>query len=340
MRYIGSKTATLPWLSRLIAERAPSARSLCDPFAGTCVVARHFKARDFRVVTGDVLELSYVLQRAMIEVDHPPEFVGLKEHLAGDDPIAFLNRLEGEAGYVTEEFSPAGRAKRRFFTVENAFRIDSIRSQIAAWQLAGAISELETAFLLASLLTAADRVANTAGTYYAYLKAFTRKALLPLRLVAPPTTTFGRGSECHRRDARELVSEQRVDLLYLDPPYNDRDYARYYHLPETIAQGIYPVATGKSGVPGEKGLRSDFYRPAHATMALSQLCDHADARHIVVHYTTDGIIPHESVMEALERRGTTRFEDFAVRAYSANADAAARSARHRLYWCDVSQGGG
>ena len=343
MRYIGSKTATLPWLSALVSERAPAARSLCDPFAGTCVVARHFKSQGLQVVTGDVMELSYVLQRATIELDRQPEFHGLDELIGGvaaADPIGFLNRLAGEPGYFTETFSPAGEARRYFFTVENAARIDAIRTQIATWVREGAILELEAAFLLAALLIAADKVANTAGTYYAHLKAFTRKARLPLQLVAPPTTSTGQGSECYRRDARKLVEEKSVDLLYLDPPYNGRDYARYYHLPETLAKGIKPTATGKSGAPAEIGVRSDFYRPAHATAALSQLCERANARHIIVHYTTDGIISHDSVLELLQRRGETRYDDFAVRAYSANQAGAAHQARHRVYWCDVSRGGG
>lgn len=292
-----------------------------------------------RVVTGDVLELSYILQRAMIERDEAPRFVGLSELLVGADPIEFLNELEGEPGYFTETFSPAGQAGRLFFSVGNATRIDAIRRQITDWERGGAVSEQEAAYLLASLLIAADQVANTAGTYYAHLKVFTRKARRRLRLVAPPTTTLGQGSECHRRDARELVKQTSVDLLYLDPPYNGRDYARYYHLPETLANGLRPIASGKSGVPAEVGARSDFYSPAHATKALSQLCAHANARHIVVHYTTDGIIPHDCVMEALHKRGTTRFEDFAVRAYTASPTAAAKQAQHRLYWCDVSRGG-
>lgn len=342
MRYIGSKTATLPWLGLMVAERAPKARSLCDPFAGTCVVARHFKGRDLRVVTGDELELSYVLQRATIELDGPPEFERLRPLIGAsgaNDPLGYLNGLVGQAGYFHETFSPEGSAGRAFFTPENAARIDAIRNCISGWERQGLIAGAEPFYLLASLLDASDRVANTAGTYYAHLKDFTRKSILPLKLTAPQTTQAGKGSECFRMDARQLVARTSVDILYLDPPYNGRDYARYYHLPETLVSGVSPVATGKSGAPEFDRNRSDFYRPSRATEALSELCKTANARHIVVHYTTDGIISHDNVLGMLQERGETRFDDFGVRAYSATQSGAARQAQHRVYWCDVSGGG-
>lgn len=341
MRYIGSKTATLPWLGQMVSDRAPDARSLCDPFAGTCVVARHFKGLGLRVVTGDELELSYVLQRATIELDGPPVFAGLRRILGqanAVDPLDYLNRLSGKPGYFHDTFSPAGEAGRVFFTSENAARIDAIRDCIVIWRRNGLITGAEPAYLLASLLDAADRVANTAGTYYAHLKSVTRKADRPLRLVPPPTSSAGQGSQCFRMDARQLVQQTNVDILYLDPPYNGRDYARYYHLPETLVSGAAPLATGKSGAPKLDRDRSDFYRPSRATDALADICKAANARHIVVHYTTDGIISHDDVLDMLQNRGETRFDDFGVRAYSATKSGAARPAQHRVYWCDVSDG--
>lgn len=344
MRYIGSKCATLPWLSRLVAERAPGATSLCDPFAGTCTVARHFKNAGFRLITGDVLTLSYVMQVATIGCDAPPSFQGLVN--AGVDvdaecrPTAVLNYLDslaGENGYLHENYSPAGAEGRLFFTPENAARIDAVRSEITTWAHRGLIDDRETAYLLASLIEAADRVANTAGTYYAYLKAVSRKALLPLHLRLPPTTTAGARSECHQTDARDLVASVETDILYLDPPYNQRNYRRYYHLPESIASGATPEPYGRSGAPVARLPCSDFCRPAHARSALSEICEKAQARHILVHYTTDGIISHDHILEMLQNRGTVTFQDLTVRAYSSRRGKVPPAARHRIYWCDVNQ---
>jgi len=171
MRYIGSKTATLPWLTAFVAERAPEARSLCDPFAGTCTVARHFKQLGFRVTTGDVLSLSYVIQVATIGLNAVPTFRKLqhidrirkrKEPLAADRTFGHLNSLRARKRYLSEHFS--ANAGRLYFTDGNAGKIDAITEEIAEWEAAGLIDEDEKAFLLAALISAADKVANTAGT--------------------------------------------------------------------------------------------------------------------------------------------------------------------------------
>ena len=346
MRYIGSKSATLPWLAHVISERAPSATSICDPFAGTCTVARHFKGLGMRVVTGDVLKLSHVLQVACIGHDAPPPFVCLtkagvvarRSSVPAVDVLTHLQSLPGVHGYVSEEFSPAGPSRRLFFTQANAGLIDAIRMRLGEWQAADLLTENETAFLRATLICAADRVANTAGTYYAHLKQLSRKPRKAIQLSLPLTTFEGSSGGCHNADAVDVVSAVETDILYLDPPYNQRDYAGYYHLPETLARGDAPLARGRSGAPAARVARSDFYRSTRAADALARIVAKARARHIVVHYTTEGMIPHEAIMEMLRARGDVQSEDRPVRAYSAVSDAGRREVRHRLYWCDVASG--
>lgn len=344
MRYIGSKTSTLPWLSELVGQRAPLAASLCDPFAGTCTVSRHFKSRGLKVVTGDVLRLSYVFQVATVRLNEAPTFEGLFAAGAlppcvcppADTVLEYLNQIPGVRGYVYENFSPGGVAQRLFFSRENASKIDAIRQVITNWKYENYLSENEECYLLAALIDAADRVANTAGTYYAYLKKFTRKSLLPLRLNALPTTTSTKQSSCHQIDARNLTSQDNSEILYLDPPYNSRNYRGYYHLPEAIASLSQPEARGKSGVPLLGGSPSDFCRPSAATMALAEICEKTRAKHIIVHYANDGIISHDSICEILSRRGNLRCDELNVRAYSSKSETN-KSAKHMVYWCDVGK---
>lgn len=346
MRYIGSKGATLPWITRLVEERAPSARSMLDPFAGTCTVARHFKARGMRVVTGDLLRVSHVLQVATLGCDSPPPFRRLlaagevpREGAPADAVLARLGALPPVDGYFQAEFSPSGAAARMFFSDANARAIDAIGAEIASWRRGDLIDAREESYLRAALILAADRVANTAGTYYAHLKALGRKASKPLALQRPPVTAAGSSGGCHNADALDVVSRSRADVLYLDPPYNQRDYACYYHLPETLARGDAPEANGRSGVPRPRSASSRFYRTAQAADALSQICSAARARHIIVHYTTEGIIPHGRIVDSLRSRGDVRYEDRRVRAYSSDRTRRTREAWHRIYWCDVSIGG-
>ncbi len=344
MRYIGSKVATLPSIQSVITAHAPNATSLCDPFAGMCTVAKHFKKLGLRIVTGDLLSASHVFQVATISLNKMPNFDRLAHRLdaGGDDylvapaerVLSWLNGRAGCVGYISNFFSETGKDGRRFFTIENAKRIDAIRDQILEWREAGLLSQEEEAYLLACLLNAADRVANTAGTYMAYLKSWTRKSLKPLTLLAIPVDDNGAVNLCLRGDARQTVQTD-ADVLYLDPPYNSRDYSYYYHLPETIVlwDGVEPK--GKSGVPiARRYPMSDFCVHRRAAPALDDLLRRSNAKFIVIHYANDGLIRHEEIGEMLGKRGDFEFSDLMVRAYSSKAqDGDAAEAHHRLYWC-------
>ena len=134
------------------------------------------------------------------------------------------------------------------FTSENARRIDRIREVIEGWDQTGAISSNEKCYLLACLVEASDRVANTAGTYYAYLKRLYRKAKKRLQLRPIAMSDNQRRNEANQIDAVRLVEQTEADVMYLDPPYNGRNYGAYYHLPETLVLWDAPEVKGKSGM--------------------------------------------------------------------------------------------
>jgi adenine-specific DNA-methyltransferase len=349
MRYIGSKVAALPTLAKIIAQRAPDARSLCDPFAGTCTVARHFKRSGLRIVTGDVLQLSFMFQTATVGLNREPHFTSLfssgavkrlSDRTTYQAVLDHLIALIGREGYITEHFSPAGDAKRLFFTLDNAMRIDAIRETIAEWSEAGLLTLNERSFLVAALIDAADKVANTAGTYFAHLKRFSRKAAKRIDLVPLPISNNGLTNTCNLIDARELVATCDADILYLDPPYNERDYTGYYHLPETLARWDRPTPGGQSGSPKPpRNQRSDFCSPPRADAALEQVVTRNRSRYILVHCTPNGLISHRRILMMLNNCGHTRFEDLRVRAYVTHVHAGERPlATHRIYWCRRENG--
>lgn len=326
-------TSAIPHLKRF--------RSLCDPFAGVCTVARHFKALGFRTVTGDLLRLSYVFQKAYLARNELPTFAKLVPALSITQSmrrrtpmeivISHLNSLQPNDGFITREYSLAGPNRRKFFTAPNARQIDAIRLQITTWRDNEVIGTDESDYLLACLVDAADGVANTAGTYYAYLRTFYRKARKPLLLRPLPIVDNGMPNVVSQRDASELVNDTETDILYLDPPYNDRDYSGYYHLAETIVRGDEPEVFGTSGARRDL-TRSLFCRPRTAEAAITDLIASARARVIVLHYVTDGLAKHGAILSALKTRGKVRWSDWTVRSYRTSRSAAPTSSQ-RLYVC-------
>jgi adenine-specific DNA-methyltransferase len=323
MRYIGSKAATLDALGELVRARAPTAKSICDPFAGTCTVARYFKRAGMRIVTGDILALSHVIQRATIGLNAPPSFLRLRS--AGilrepssrhEEVIRHLSSLRPRRGYVTKNFSPVGSEGRLFFTPQNAGIIDAVRTEIAKWSEATLI---------------------TAGTYYAHLKELDRKARKELELRPLEIVNNGIKNTCHLGDALSVSSVADTDILYLDPPYNGRDYLGYYHLPETIVRGDRAEPQGRSGAPRlKRAPRSVFCRLSTATTSMQRLVQNSSAKHVVVHYTTRGLIPHRRLLEMLRKLGRTTHHDIPVRSYSATRSMVNTTTTHRIYWCERS----
>lgn len=348
MRYLGNKTRLLPFIRRAVERLGLRPAGAADPFAGTASVSGMLKRMGWRVHAGDLMAASYALQVARVELDRTPRFPA---RLFPGSPapggtlgyrafLALLQALPGEDGFLTRQYTPAGVAGRRhgrmYFTPENGRRIDAIRRRIAEWEAGGGLDRRRVQLLLASLIEAADRVANTTGIYASFVKSWQPNALRPLELrPLHPTPSAGRaaGSTAFRGPALELLSRVgAVDLLYLDPPYNGRQYPAYYHIPELLAAGWDPPPRlrGKTGLIPDGDRRSDWCRKGKAEGALRRLLERADARHILFSYNDEGILDAGTIETALRERGRPdsyrRFHR-AYRRYRSDSDGPARSYR-------------
>jgi adenine-specific DNA-methyltransferase len=325
MRYFGSKASTLEGIERLVRTRVPRG-TFCDPFGGIATVGAHFKSLGYQVFSGDMLRFAHYFQIARIEYSCAPSFQRLLEAIGMETPAdvaSYLNALTPRCRWFVREYA----LRRRFFTLPNAAQIDAIWRQIVIWRKSSLISHHEAAFLLASLINSADMVANTAGTYYAFLKKWHRKAVKDFRfdLLLP---TRGLKGHSFFGDAIDLVRLREYDVLYLDPPYNDRCYAGYYHLPETLASGRWRHVHGKSGVP-TRSPRSDFSSPIHAADALHELLESARFKLLVFHYSDSGIIAPQVVRNILRKYG--RYQSFKLNATGYTTDSVHRDITHRVY---------
>lgn len=308
MRYIGSKASTVEVVRAIavsaMAGRSCVAQTFCDPFGGIGTISSKFKADGWSVTVADHLLFAHMYQRVRLERNRSPSFTALKKELEVKTQGAcqiesHLCSLPGRAGWVTENFS----GSRLFFTEENAMKIDAILSRIYDWKESKLISAFESQVLLVSLINAADKVANTAGTYYAHLKSFGRKSLQQLNLKIIPPVFGARPATCLMQDALDTVGSSYFDLLYLDPPYSARSYDRYYHFPQTIALQEEPQCIGKGGLPTRNQIRSLFESPRTASEAFSRLVEVAKFRVMIVQYSATGIIPLRTIKDILSVRG-------------------------------------
>lgn len=300
MNYIGSKLSLLPFLDEVFRQVADgSEKVFCDLFAGTGAVGRHFKARGLRVIANDLQYYAYALNKAYLEINETPDFAGLRAHYGAADALAFINDLPGTSGFITQHYSPTGG--RQYYTEENARKADAIRQAIEEWRANGLITEQEYFYVLCSLLEAIDHVANTASVYGAYLKKFKASATRRLQLKPLELVNHVQGCRAWNRDANEFIAEIECDVLYLDPPYNHRQYGANYHVLETVAAYDAPQLKGITGL--REYAKSSYCRQQTACEAMAQLIRTARARHILVSYNDEGVMSLHEMQGLLRLRG-------------------------------------
>ena len=351
MRYIGNKTRLLPFILGAIRRLGIAPGTAHDAFAGTAVVGRALKGAGWRVASSDLMSYSHVFQQAYVVANEIPGFRELARRdqnvrraisAAEPDPaqppaageLCTVARylaagLSPERGFVTRHFSPVG--ERMYFTEANASRIDAARRALHEWRADGSIDESAYFVLLAALIEGADRVANTAGVYAAYIKSWQPNARRPLAITPLVPVPGPAGATAHLTDATTLARTLGpVDLLYIDPPYNARQYSGYYHVPEVIARGWFDeplTLRGKTGLLDSVGQRSEWCSPRRVRHALSDLLAATGARHVLVSYNSEGLLPDADLRAVLSEAavdGKVRRFSKTYRRYRADADSETR----------------
>jgi adenine-specific DNA-methyltransferase len=304
VRYIGNKTRLLPFILRTLKRSGIEIGSAHDAFAGTASVSRALKAEGWRVHASDLLMASYVFQRAYLVADSmPPEVEERAKELAA---------LPAREGFISRQFSPSvGDLKgqsRMYFTPENAGRIDAAREQLEAWRGGGAIEEDSYYLLLAAIIEGADRVANTAGVYASYMKRWQPNAKRPFEIVVEKPVKGAQPATARWMDATEAAREVGdIDLLYVDPPYNSRQYVAYYHIPEILARGwtgSSPAVRGKVGLlAGDEG-RSQWSHGRRVRKLFAGLLSATGAKHALVSFNSEGHLTPEALHSLLAETAT------------------------------------
>lgn len=305
MRYIGNKTQLLSEIKNVIDKKNIKANSFCDIFSGTGSVARFFKD-SYEIYSNDILYLSYVLQMATIENDCLPSFDKLHEYL-GTNVFEFLNNIDSNEKVKYDEDKLFIRNNysdfcgRNYLTQQNAKIVDYWRLTLEQWKNKGLISKNEYFYLLACIIETIPFYSNISGTYGAFLKSWDQRALKRIKLVELEVPVNGRNNKCFNESYATLLDKISGDILYIDPPYNERQYLPNYHLLETIAKYDYPVIKGKTGIRDYKEQKSDFCIKSKALLALEELISKAKFKYILFSYNTDGLMSESDICKILEK---------------------------------------
>ena len=333
MRYIGNKENILDKIFSILEENKIIGDSFFDFFAGTTNVSRFFKSKGYKVFSSDILYLSYCLQKAYIENNEDPAFSSLLPSLLHqgwhnlltrplDIVVAYLNSLPPVKGFIYQNYTPGGTKNldkpRTYFIDENGGRIDAVRIKIEEWKIAGLINESEYFILLACLIETIGFYSNIAGVYAAFQKHWDHRALKPLELKTIELVSSGLENKVYCADNMDLIKDIDVDLLYLDPPYNERQYAPNYHILETIARYDNPSIRGVTGMRDYSDQKSRFCRAKTALEDLDKIAKTAKFHYLILSYNSEGIMPYDIIIETLQKYGKVKLEQFEYARFKSN----------------------
>lgn len=266
-RYTGSKFKLSTWICELITEKC-KVNSFCDLFAGTAIISKQMVDKVNTIHINDFLYSNEIIYKAFFEQS---PFDSKKIQKFGTI-FANLRACNLPPNYVSEKFG------NKFFSINDALTIGHIRELINE---ASDLNDKEANILLASLLYSADKAANTVGHYDAYIKgkvikdAFVFDTIIPYEYPDKHITIS-------REDANVLAKEVVADIVYIDPPYNSRQYSRFYHVLENIATWKKPELFGEACKPEPENM-SDYCKSS-ATKAFEELICSLQCNYIAVSY--------------------------------------------------------
>ena len=300
-RYTGSKYKLMPWIKELILENCPEHDSLFDVFGGTGVVTSELLDITSSNIINDFLFSNEIIYKAFFgkgKYDRKK----LKAHVK---KYSEIDRNILEDNYVSENYGD------KYFRYEDAKLIGFIREDLQREYDNGEINEREFCILLASLLYSFDRCANTVGHYEAYIKGKEIRAEFIYGLVEPIISK--NKIDIHREDSNELAKRVVADIAFIDPPYNSRQYSRFYHVMETITKWEKPELVGTAMKPPEENM-SNYCRNS-APKVFAELIESLKVKYIVVTYnntydskssSSRNKITLEQIQEILEKKGKTQ----------------------------------
>ncbi|EAH8337044.1 adenine methyltransferase [Campylobacter upsaliensis] len=333
MRFIGNKEKLAPIIYDFLQKCGAiqkGEQSFFDVFSGSVSVGKFFRQKGFKVYSSDMLYFSYVLQKAYLEYKSPSfeklllEKQALQSSTFFNTPyekvLNFLNSLQGAKGFISTHYAPSLTNARMYFTQENAQKIDAMRLQIEQWKNDNHINESEYFILLATLLESVSLFANVAGVYAAFCKSWDKRALKPFML-KPLEFLQGINGECFCGDSVKILQgfKKPIDILYLDPPYNQRQYAPNYHLLETLARYDNPNIKGVAGLREWGEQKSLFCNAKTALTQLENIAKLPCYKTLALSYNSDGIMQKDSISNLLESFGKVSFCEIPYRRFKSNA---------------------
>ena len=301
-RYTGNKYKLMEWIKTLITQNCKG-KTFFDVFAGTGVVTEYMIDDYEKYIINDFLYSNEVIYKGFL----------LQEDYDMDKLIKIveiynkINRKRLKDNYVSINFGD------KYFNKYDAKLIGKIREELETSISKKEINSKEYYILLSSLLFSIDKIANTCGHYDAYRKIDNIESKFKYELILPKKLDKKQKIEIYREDSNKLAKKVKADIAFIDPPYNSRQYSRFYHILENITKWEKPELYGTALKPKEENMSE--YCKTSAQKAFKDLIDSLNVKYVVVTYnntynskssSSKNKITLEEIKSILNEKGETK----------------------------------
>jgi adenine-specific DNA methylase len=300
-RYLGNKNSILDFIDNIIKSEVGNFDSLCDIFSGTGVVSNHFNNKNNQIISNDLLYHNFISLNAFLNPDN----------YDNDKLLKLINELNAvktdKENYFSKNFGD------RYYSIENAKKIGFIREKIRELFIEDKINLKEKFILLTSLNYGIDRIANTVGHYDAFIKKDIITASFEMKMLDIDNEK-NRNNKIYNKDANLLIRDIECDVLYLDPPYNSRQYSDAYHLLENLSLWQKPEVFGVAKKFDRSKIKSEYCKASAATL-FDDLIQNAKCKYILLSYNnmansgngrSNAKISDQQITKSLSKRGKVK----------------------------------
>lgn len=331
-RYIGSKTSLLSNIDKAISKHLKNNNFiLADIFGGTGIVAEYFYEKGNKVIVNDILYSNYVSYMTwMSKGDYNKEKV-----IKLIEKYSNLNPDNLEENYFSETFG------NKYFHNNDAKIIGYIRENLEINKKK--LTEREYYIILSSLIYETDKIANTCGHFESFLNQIPIEKGIKLRM--PEIFNSERNeNEIYCMDANELVKKIKADVVYIDPPYNARQYVNFYHVLENLARWEKPTELEGNSMKFKRNHLKSDYSKSKAPIVFKKLIDTLDTKLIVVSYNntynaksgaSNNKISEKQLLDILKSRGKVTRHEIKYKAFNAGKTCFDNHKEY-LYICEVN----
>lgn len=327
-RYLGNKYKLLPFITKVVDRECSDIQSIADIFAGTGAVASAFT--DKIIITNDLMYSNYICNYAWFGSET------YNQQTIIDYVVHYNSLVKLKDNYMTDNFADT------YFSRDDCAKIGYIREDIEKNYKKKNINDRERAILITSLLYAMDKIAKTCGHYDAYRKG--AEFDKPLELLVPLAERHNNpNNRCYNEDANNLVGSINADLVYIDPPYNSRQYCDAYHLLENVARWEKPEVFGVARKMDRTKLKSKYCTKS-AAEAFEDLVGNITSKYILLSYNnmaekgndrSNAKISDEDILRILENKGTVKVFSESYKPFTTGKSDISEN-EERLFLCTVT----